>query len=83
MKSLKGALISAGVSAGVSSMVSGYKAGSESAGGSWWNKFKGGTKAMLFGGNEIAGQVLWGLIESIYSERFPEWSKWSESIPIP
>jgi TP901 family phage tail tape measure protein len=61
MKSLKGAVKSAAISAGVSSMVSGYKAGSESAGGSWWNKFKGGTKGMLFGGNEIGGQSYGGL----------------------
>jgi TP901 family phage tail tape measure protein len=61
MKSLEGAVISAAVSAGVSSMASGYKAGSESAGGSWWNKFKGGTKGMLFGGNEIGGQSYGGL----------------------
>jgi TP901 family phage tail tape measure protein len=61
MESLKGAAISAAVSAGVSSMASGYKAGSESAGGSWWNKFKGGTKGMLFGGNEIGGQSYGGL----------------------
>jgi TP901 family phage tail tape measure protein len=68
MKSLEGAVISAAVSAGVSSMASGYKAGSESAGGSWWNKFKGGTKGMLFGGNEIGGKSYGGL-KNLFSER--------------
>jgi hypothetical protein len=83
MKSLKGAVISAAVSAGVSSMVSGYKAGSESAGGSWWNKFKGGTKAMLFGGNEIGGQSYGGLTNIFTGRGFQSGPSGLESIPIP
>jgi hypothetical protein len=68
MDSLKGALISAAVSAGVSSMVSGYKAGSESAGGSWWNKFKGGLAGTVSGGKGIDGKSYGGLT-NLFSER--------------